>query len=254
MALLLLFILVRNRTETLVAGVATALPFGWAFAAGMVSSVNPCGFFLLPAYLSYQLGADDAAFHATSAPGRVLRGLVLGVVVTAGFVLVMGAIGAIIGTGGQAIVRALPYGGLAVGMILAAMGLWLLVTRRSIGIAAARRVAVTPRRNLRNVFFFGMAYAIGSLSCTLPIFLLVVGGAAASGGGFGASLGQFFSYALGMGSILLAVTMGAAVTRGGVARSLRRALPLVDRISALFLLGAGGYLVVYWLWGPGALL
>src|SRR5260370_32350475 len=32
-------------------GVGAVLPLGYAFAAGMVSSVNPCGFSLLPAYL-----------------------------------------------------------------------------------------------------------------------------------------------------------------------------------------------------------
>ena len=33
---------------------------GYAFAAGMLATLNPCGFTLLPAYLSYYLGrADD---------------------------------------------------------------------------------------------------------------------------------------------------------------------------------------------------
>ena len=32
-----------------------------AFSAGMVATVNPCGFALLPAYLSYFLGLEDAS-------------------------------------------------------------------------------------------------------------------------------------------------------------------------------------------------
>ena len=31
----------------------TKAPLGYAFIAGMVASVNPCGFVLLPAYLGY---------------------------------------------------------------------------------------------------------------------------------------------------------------------------------------------------------
>jgi len=30
---------------------AVLLPFGYSFGAGMVSTVNPCGFSMLPAYL-----------------------------------------------------------------------------------------------------------------------------------------------------------------------------------------------------------
>jgi cytochrome c biogenesis protein CcdA len=110
---------------------------------------------------------------------------------------------------------------------------------------AASRVTVHRRRNLRNVFLFGIAYAIGSLSCTLPIFLVVVGGSLA-GQGLAASFGQFIGYALGMGLILVAVTIGSALFRGSVARWLRQAIPYVHNASALFLIGAGAYLVYYW--------
>ena len=36
-------------------------PFALAFAAGTVAAFNPCGFALLPAYLGWFLGAEDAA-------------------------------------------------------------------------------------------------------------------------------------------------------------------------------------------------
>jgi hypothetical protein len=64
---------------------------------------------------------------------------------------------------------------------------------------------------------------------------------------------QFIGYALGMGTILIAVTVGAAVFRGTVARWLRVAIPYVHRVSALFLVGAGGYLVYYWVFIAGFL-
>jgi cytochrome c biogenesis protein CcdA len=191
---------------------------------------------------------------AVVAASFVARGALLGLVATAGFVVVLGLFGALIAAGGQVVTRVFPYAGLAVGAMLAVLGIWMLAARRSLGIAAARRVAISPQRNLRSVFLFGIAYAVGSLSCTLPIFLLVVGGALAGGAGFGATIGQFLSYALGMGVILVTVTIGAALARKGVARSLRQMLPHVHRVSALFLIAAGLYLIYYWLWGPGAVL
>ncbi len=251
--LLALLLAVRNGLEAQVATVAVFLPFGWAFAAGMVSSVNPCGFFILPAYLSYQLGTEEAGFHGSSALQRGTKALLVGLVATSGFLTIMAIVGYLVAAGGQQLVRVFPYAGVTIGGALAALGVWLLLTGRSFGIAAAKRVSVTPERSLRNVFLFGIAYAVGSLSCTLPVFLLVVGSSLATRGLAG-SFAQFISYALGMGSILIAVTVGAALFRGAVARSLRLIMPHITRMSALFLVGAGLYLVYYWVRLSGSIL
>lgn len=242
---LFLLISVRDGAEAAMANLANVLPLGYAFAAGMVASVNPCGFFMLPSYLSYHMGTEEAGFYESPAPLRLARALALGGTATVGFIVVFGIVGAVIATGGYWLVRGFPYAGVGIGVAMIAVGLWLLVTRRSLGIMAASRIAVTPGRNLRNVLLFGMGYAVGSLSCTLPVFLVVVGSALATGG-FLASLGQFIGYALGMGLILVAVTLGAALFRGSVAIWLRGILPHVHRMSALFLMGAGAYLIYYW--------
>ncbi len=252
-ALMVLLIAVRSGAETVAASLTALLPFGWAFAAGMVSSVNPCGFFMLPAYLSYQLGTEEAGYYESPAVRRAMKALLLGLVATSGFIVVMALVGYIIAMGGRWLVQVFPYAGVAIGTFLAALGVWLLITKRTFGIHAASRVTVTPRRNLRNVFLFGVAYAAGSLSCTLPIFLLVVGSSLASQGATG-SVVQFLSYASGMGFILVAVTIGAALFRGAVARALRLAIPHVHRMSAFLLVGAGFYLIYYWVVFSGSIL
>jgi cytochrome c biogenesis protein CcdA len=243
--LLLLLLSVRDSAEAAVANLAGLLPVGFAFAAGMVASVNPCGFFMLPAYISYHLGAEETGFYQQSAARRLSKSLLLGAVTTAGFLVVFAVAGSIISAGGQWLVRVFPYAGVAIGGVMVVVGLWLLVTHRTLGIMAASRVTVSPQRNLRNVFMYGIVYALGSLSCTLPIFLVVVGSSLASQGLL-ASFSQFIGYALGMGTILVAVTIGAALFQGTVARGLRKAIPYVHRASALFMLGAGVYLVYYW--------
>lgn len=75
----------------------------------------------------------------------------------------------------------------------------------------------------------GAPLRLGSLSCTLPVFLLVVGSVLATGRGIVTGLGQFVSYALGMGAVLIAVTLGTALFRGAVVDRLRRLAPHVDR-------------------------
>lgn len=250
--LFILLLSVRNSTEAAVANVATLLPVGFAFAAGMVASVNPCGFFMLPAYISYHLGAEEEGFYKQSTSRRLSKGLLLGAVTTLGFLLVFALVGGIISAGGQWLVRVFPYAGVAIGAVMIVGGIYLLVTHRTLGIMAASRVTVSPQRNLRNVFGYGIVYAIGSLSCTLPIFLVVVGSSLASQGIL-ASFSQFIGYALGMGSILIAVTLGAALFQGTVARWLRKSMPYVHRTSALFMVGAGAYLIYYWVFFAGSI-
>ena len=242
---LFLLISLRDGAEAAVASIAGLLPVGYAFAAGMVASVNPCGFFMLPSYVSYHLGSEEEGFYESPAPYRLFKALVLGSVATLGFILLFGAVGGIIAAGGYWLVRVFPYAGVAIGVAMIGLGLWLLITHKTIGIMAASRVTVSPERNLRNVFLFGIGYAVGSLSCTLPVFLVVVGSALATRG-FAASFAQFIGYALGMGVVLVAVTVGVALFRGTVARWIRGAAPYLHRISALFLLGAGAYLIYYW--------
>lgn len=244
--LLGVLVAVRNSAESAVAGIAGGLPFGWAFAAGIVASVNPCGFFMLPAYVSYQLSTGPNHSPAGSGLGRALQALLLGLAATLGFMTVMAVAGLVIGVTGQRLVRAFPYAGVLVGIGLIGLGIWLWIIRRSFGIMAASRFSVAPRRGLSNVFLFGIAYAVGSLSCTLPIFLLVAG-TALSAGSLAGSVGQFMSFGLGMGTVLILITIGVVFFRDAISRSLRRLLPHVHRTSALFLVGAGAYLVYYWM-------
>jgi len=250
----LIFVLIafQASAETTAAKVVNLLPIGFAFAAGMVASMNPCGFLLLPSYISYHLGTEEAGFYDSSATRRLFKALLLGGAATAGFIVVSAIAGGIVTAGGQWLINVFPYAGAIIGVVMVGLGAWLLVTDRDIGIMAASRVHVSPKRNLGNVFLFGIGYAVGSLSCTLPIFLVVVGSALATQGLL-ASFGQFISYAVGMGLILTAVTVGSALFRGTVARWLKGAIPYIKRASAMFLMGAGAYLVYYWVFFADAI-
>jgi cytochrome c biogenesis protein CcdA len=176
---------------------------------------------------------------------RAVRGLYLGAAATLGFVAIFAAAGSLVAIGGQWLNGVFPYGRLLIGLGMAGLGVWLLITGRSLGIAAASRVTLTPKRNIGNVFVFGMVYAISSLSCTLPIFLVVVGSALTSESWLDV-LTQFISYALGMGFVFVALTVGAALLRQAVTQKLRGMVLYVKRFSSLLLVGVGGYLVYDW--------
>src|SRR5262249_58837034 len=70
-------------------GTGSALPLGYAFAVGMASTVNPCGFALLPTYLGLYLGASAA--DRRSWPAQLIRAVLVSLTMTATFPLLFGA-------------------------------------------------------------------------------------------------------------------------------------------------------------------
>ena len=116
------------------------------------------------------------------------------------------------------------------------------------GVAARLSARVTPGRSggVPSFFIFGIAYGVASLSCTMPIFLIVVGSSLAATG-FLNGLFQFISYALGMGVVLMALTLGTAFFKGVVASYLRSFMPYIQKASGALVVLAGAFIVYYWL-------
>ena len=71
--LLYLLAVMRVGAESAMAGLSTLLPVGYAFSAGMVASVNPCGFLLLPSYILYHLGNNDEEWSKPQKESTVPR-------------------------------------------------------------------------------------------------------------------------------------------------------------------------------------
>lgn len=215
--------------------------WGVAFAAGMVSTINPCGFAMLPAYLSYFLGLEGAEEdHRAS----MARSLAVGGVVSLGFIVVFGVAGLLLNAGADLVRDWLPYFALVVGGGLVVLGIAML-RGYQMKVRLPTAQGGTSSREWRSVFLFGTSYALASLSCTLPVFLIVVV-SSLSGEGFVTGLGTFLAYGLGMSLVLmsLTITMGAAQT--GLLSKLRRAMQHVNRISAVLLIVAGAYIVWFW--------
>lgn len=220
---------------------AGGVPLALAFGAGLVATVNPCGFALLPSFISYYLGAGASE---QARPGRVADGLIVGLVLVAGFMLVFASVGLAFSMGARAVVRFLPWVTILMGVALMGMGLWLLAGKH-LAIRVPGLLAAPEGPGYRSIFAFGMAYAIGSLSCTLPIFLVVIGSGLAAGSVLG-TLGVFAAYGLGMATILMLLCLGTAGFREVVVRRTRRLMPYMSRIGGGLLLLSGAYVAYYW--------
>ena len=225
-------------------------PLGFAFAAGMVSAVNPCGFVMLPAYLGLYLRINEQDGKDARPIKHVARAFQVGASVTIGFIALFGTVGLIMSLGARAaVVDILPWLGLTIGIALAVTGSWMVGGGKlytGFAAQAASRIGDPGQANSRGYFLFGISYGIASLSCTLPIFLSVIGTSFAVSS-IATSLGQFLLYALGMGTVILGLTLGMAFFKGAMVRSLRKALPYVEPIGSWLMVVAGSYIVFYWL-------
>ena len=225
-------------------------PLGFAFAVGMASAVNPCGFAMLPAYLGLYLGDADKEAVQRSAFKQLRQALIVGGTVTAGFVVLFGSAGLVIGLGARTfIIDVLPWLGLVIGVVLAILGSWMLGGGKlytGIAARAASNMGNPAQVGMKGYFIFGISYATASLSCTLPIFLAVVGTSLAVSS-IGTSLGQFFLYALGMGVVITALTVGIAFFKTAMIGGMRKAMPYVQPVGSWLMVIAGMYIVFYWL-------
>lgn len=212
-------------------------PLLLALTAGMLGAVNPCGFAMLPAYLSLLVaGPADGR-------GAIGRALTAAAGLTCGYVVVFGAFGLAVAPLADWLRPRLPWLTVTLGLVLLALGLWLLAGRR---LPTPGPSARAPRltRSLPSMALFGMAYALASLSCSIAPFLAIVVTSLQAGSTL-RGLALFVAYAIGMGLVVAVAALGVALLRGRVVRGLRGAGAWVPRLSGLVLLVAGGYVAWY---------
>ena len=157
---------------------SSLLPLGFAFGAGLVASVNPCGFAMLPAYLALYMGSTAEAEQQANVVVRLGKAILVGAVVTLGFIVLFGIAGLIIGGGARQVIGVIPWIGLTIGIVLTLVGGWLLSGGKiytAIAQQASTKFGDPSKVGVKGYFLFGLSYGTASLSCTLPIFIAVLG-------------------------------------------------------------------------------
>jgi len=215
--------------------------YAFPFALGLVAAFNPCGFAMLPVYLSYFLGVNSTANRLAT----IVRGLVVGLVMTGGFIAVFGLCGlafeTIINQG--SVLEYTGYVTIAIGVLMIPLGVYMALGKDLV-LRLPKLNKGTDNRNLSSVFLFGVSYAVVSLSCTIGLFLSSVTTSFTTEGWL-QGFGNFIAYALGMGALITFLTMSLALAKTDVAKGMRRVLPYVGRFSGLVLVVAGLYLIDY---------
>ena len=209
-----------------------------AFVAGMVAAFNPCGFAMLPAYLT--LVIDPQSGGQLAAVGRALAATAA---MALGFLAVFGSFGLLTVSVASTVQRYLPYVTLVIGVGLVVAGVWLLSGRelRAPNLAGGRGA---PTARLGSMFGYGVGYAIASLSCTIGPFLAVTGSSLRRGSPAQGVL-VYVAYAAGIALVVGVLAVAVALASSSMVDRMRAVLPHINRISGLILVVVGLYVGYY---------
>jgi len=216
---------------------------GLAFGAGLLAALNPCGFAMLPAYLALVVRGEDVDRCAA-----VARAVTATAAMAAGFLAVFGGFGVLTVSAAATVQRYLPYVTVVIGVVLVALGIWLLAGREVTMLGgAARGARWAPTTRLGSMFTYGISYAVASLSCTVGPFLAVTATALRGGSVLG-GMAVYVAYAAGFTLVVGVLAVAAALASSAAVDRMRRIVPYVNRISGALLLVVGIYVGYYGLY------
>jgi cytochrome c biogenesis protein CcdA len=215
-----------------------------SFVRGLVASINPCGFVLLPTYLMYFLGVSTADGRAQRAP--IGRALLVGATVSAGFLGVFFAIGAITQFGTSWLLANAKYATAVIGVLFVGLGIAMLFGYK-LPIATPTVSTGETQRTTSSMLLYGVAYGVASLGCTLPLFMSTLF-QTGEREGYWAGVANVLMYAAGMAMVVISLTLALATANAGFVRWLKNKMQYVEMVSGAFVLLSGLYLLWYFYW------
>ena len=203
----------------------------FAFTAGALSVFSPCGYALLPGYVSYYLGSRLSRARAVSG----------GLACTLGLVTVFSVVGGLSSSLSALVTGLVPLLDLLAGGVLVLMGAATLLQLRLPYLSFP--VNPTRRTGLGGFYLFGVVYGLGGVGCSAPIFLSVL--VFALSRGLLDAVVAFIAYALGMGVPLVLTSLLVAQANELMIRRVSGAVPRIQRAGGAVLVLVGLYLVYY---------
>jgi len=223
---------------------STAAAF--ALLLGAVAAFNPCGFALLPAYITAIVtGSSDTGMTRAQA---LRRGVIFGLAMTAGFVAVFTGFGLLFGAVNVAlqgsVLPYLPYVTVTLGVVLIGFGIAMALGHEVPGLRVKPMTGRAPKADAWSQVLYGVSFALASLSCTIAPFFAVVTQSLDASGPVGA-IAPFVIYGAGMGTSVLIISLAAALAGSAVGRALRERTGLILRIGGVIMVLAGAWVIIY---------
>jgi cytochrome c-type biogenesis protein len=201
----------------------------FALASGLLSLLSPCGFAILPAFVSYRLGSKAS----------VKKAFASGAVSTLGILTVLSLLGSAAATVGSFVVQNIPWINVVVAISIILLGFVMLAD------IPLPSLPIPPRyikaKGFVGLYGFGVAYGLGASACTAPIFFSILIYAATIGIVNGVLILSL--YALGMGAGLIAVSVLTAGAMDLMLKKISGITPKIHKLSGLAIIIFGVYLL-----------
>lgn len=212
-----------------------------ALLTGLMSFFAPCAFPLLPGYISYYLGRYEG--------GPTLRGsMKAGIASATGINGIFAVIGAAVALGGVAVQSYLTYLAPGVGFVIVLLGLSMVFGKSEIfakfgGILSSYSSKLGGRSGYFGLFMYGVGYGLASMGCQAPVFIALIFAGLAAGGALEAFL-IFLSFSIGMGSMMLTVSVIVGTAKMKILERMRKMTPYINRACGVILIIVGAYFLL----------
>lgn len=211
------------------------------FAAGVFATFNPCGFAMLPAYMTMLISSQR---ESESLPKLIGKALQFAVLMALGIITIFALFAVVIFPISTSIQAYLPIATITIGLLLIAVGVATL-SGRSPYLRKLWSPNTAPSTRLKSLYLYGVTFALGSVSCTIGPLLAATSKALELT--FSESLRIYLVYALGISvtiAILALITLYSQATLGKI----RNSMKIIERISSAFLIIVGLYLIIFGLY------
>jgi cytochrome c-type biogenesis protein len=214
--------------------------FSLSLLAGALAAFNPCGFVLLPAYLTSLVLSGDEGERKSS---MYLRAIRFSLGMTVGFIGVFGGFALVVAPIAGSLEKFLPIITIIVGVALLSLAIPLILGK-TIFFRKLSNPNIAPKKNWLSQVGYGVTFALVSLSCTVGPFLAITAAAIGTKNPF-KIISIFITYALGMGIIVLTLSLFVATAETRIFAIIRRSQGLIGRVSGVFLLVVAAYEIWY---------
>lgn len=210
-----------------------------AFSAGVFATFNPCGFAMLPAYLSL---AILEAGKKESRGRLLLRAFKFALLMGVGILGVFSLFSLVIFPISTSIQRYLPYITTLLGGVVIVMGI-LILWRGPIVMRKLWSPQVSPTGKFKTYILYGVTFALGSISCTIGPFLAIT--SRALNESYIDSLAIYLAYGAGFIATILILAILTAFSRQALIKRVRNSGKYLEKATALILLLVGAYLIYF---------
>lgn len=231
-------------------GVIHASAVNWqalsfSFMSGVLMLFNPCGFAMLPAYVSLFLQHNLQT--GGSITKKLIRAVFLSLLTSLGFIIVFSIIGLAAGGLSDILSKLLNQITVFIALLILVLGILIISGKDALTSISLDRFDPTKKVQVKNTsylffFLYGIGYALTSIGCAFPIFLTVLTSSMGTTN-FLEPLKNLLVLSLGMSLTLLAISILIALLGNVMITFLRKYLGVVKKIMGLVVTGAGVYLI-----------